>query len=66
MPDIYPCPCCGENTLTQPAPGSFEICDKCNWEDDDLQFHDPDLEGGANMLSLNQARMRYKLETDNL
>jgi hypothetical protein len=33
-------------------PGSFEICDICNWEDDRLQLQNPFLAGGANRESL--------------
>ncbi|NLK46035.1 MAG: hypothetical protein GX297_05205 [Treponema sp.] len=29
----YPCPCCGNRTLSQPDYGSFEICPVCYWED---------------------------------
>lgn len=55
----YPCPCCGSEVLEGPSPGSYEICPVCGWEDDDVQFREPDLEGGANEMSLNQARANY-------
>jgi len=52
------CMCCGNNTLT---PNSvYEICPICGWEDDDIQNDDPDFEGGANEMSLNQAKIAYK------
>ena len=38
----------------------FEICPVCNWEDDDVQFNNPDFRGGANKESLNEARENYK------
>lgn len=38
----------------------FDICDICSWEDDDLQFENPDYRGGANSVSLNEARKAYK------
>lgn len=39
--------------------GGYEICDVCNWEDDPVQSSDPDYAGGANELSLNQARKEW-------
>mgnify|MGYP003732721989 FL=1 len=41
-------------------PGTFEICPVCFWEDDGVQYEDPDYEGGANGISLNKARENYK------
>jgi hypothetical protein len=55
----YVCPCCGYLTADEPPPGTFNICAICGWEDDNVQFHDPDFEGGANIVSLNQARRNY-------
>ncbi len=55
-----PCPCCGRKVIEKP--GDFEICPICGWEDDPTQSQDPDFEGGANELSLNQARKKYKAE----
>lgn len=46
-------------TLDEAPPGTFEICKECWWEDDDAQFRDPDLRGGANAESLHEARARY-------
>jgi hypothetical protein len=53
---LYPCPCCEQNTLDEPPPGTFDICSRCGWEDDNVQFDDPDFRGGANAESLNEAR----------
>ncbi len=51
--NLFTCPCCGYKTLKEEPPGTFEICRICNWEDDDLQFDDPDsTEGANNGLSL--------------
>jgi hypothetical protein len=36
------------------------ICDVCYWQDDGLQLHDPNMEHGANVVSLSQARVNYK------
>jgi len=58
----YKCPCCGEYTLYEKPPGTYEICTICNWEDDEIQYNDPTYSGGANELCLNEARKRYKLQ----
>lgn len=55
----YPCPCCGFLTMTGPTRDTFDICPICWWEDDDVQYDDPNYEGGANEESLNQARANY-------
>ena len=55
----YMCPCCGHLTLSEKAPGSFEVCKVCGWEDDKAQYEDPELSGGANPLSLVDARRAY-------
>lgn len=57
--DKYTCPCCGYKTLDEPPPGSFDICPICYWEDDNLQFVDPDYAGGANRVSLRQAQETF-------
>ncbi len=48
----YTCPCCGYRTLDEEPPGTYDICEICFWEDDPVQFVDPDYEGGANTPSL--------------
>lgn len=50
----YKCPCCGIYTLSEER--CYEICLNCSWEDDPVQFEDPDFKGGANILSLNESR----------
>lgn len=54
----YQCPCCGNRTLKEQPPGTYEICPVCNWEDDEIQFNDPTYAGGANELCLNDARKK--------
>ena len=54
----HKCPCCGK--LTIEVIGDYEICEVCGWEDDPVQRKDKDFEGGANELSLNQARREWK------
>jgi hypothetical protein len=56
----YRCPCCGCKTLDEPPPHSFEVCDVCLWQDDGQQFDRPDLRGGANSVSLNEARANFR------
>ncbi|MCB9024787.1 MAG: hydrolase [Bdellovibrionaceae bacterium] len=56
----YACPCCENLTLEECPPGTFEICPVCGWEDDDTQFYNPDLVGGANSTSLNLAKLNFK------
>jgi hypothetical protein len=54
------CPCCDFRTLDEPPSGTFNICPICFWEDDNVQYDDPDYTGGANQVSLNQARKNYQ------
>ena len=37
----------------------FDICSVCGWEDDNVQFADPDFRGGANFFSLNEYRKTF-------
>jgi Cysteine-rich CPCC len=55
----FPCPCCGYLTLPERPPGSYEICEVCGWEDDNVQAEDPDFRGGANRDSLNEVRASF-------
>jgi anaerobic ribonucleoside-triphosphate reductase len=55
----YTCPCCGYKTLAEEPPGTYEICPICDWEDDVVQFDDPDYEGCANRLSLRQNQQKF-------
>ena len=41
----YACPCCCYLTLDEAPTGTYNICKVCFWEDDNVQFHDPDYEG---------------------
>jgi hypothetical protein len=58
----FACPCCGFLTLSQEPPGTYAICEVCFWEDDGVQFRDPDYRGGANKVSLTEARENFKVE----
>ena len=55
----FTCPCCGYKTLDEKPPGTFYICEICDWEDDNIQFDDPDYSGGANEVSLRQAQKNF-------
>ena len=57
--ELHPCPCCDQRTLHEASPGSFKICPVCGWEDDDAQFRDPTYAGGANAMSLADARRAF-------
>ena len=58
----YQCPCCNCLTLDEPpGEGSYDICSVCYWEDDPVQFKDENYAGGANHVSLKEARENYRL-----
>lgn len=52
------CPCCGYLTL-EDEPGHFDICPVCFWEDDPIQRDNDLYDGGANVVSLQEARRNY-------
>ena len=54
----FPCPCCGHVVFAD-APGSYDICPVCNWEDDIVQLRWPDFAGGANRPSLIEAQEAF-------
>jgi len=56
----FKCPCCENYTLLEKPPGTYEICSICNWEDDNVQCNDPNYHGGANKMSLNEAKKAFK------
>lgn len=37
-----------------------DICEVCFWQNDSVQLYDPDFSGGANIMSLNEARKAWK------
>ena len=57
-PTPHKCPVCEEYVFSDE--GDFDICPICNWENDAVQYDDPNYEGGANWVSLNQARDNFK------
>lgn len=58
---LFNCPCCGYRTLSER--GGFEICELCGWEDEFVDYPDPDeIAGGANGdYSLTEARNNFAL-----
>jgi hypothetical protein len=57
----FACPCCDFLTLEEAPTGTYAICEVCFWEDDNVQFRDPNYAGGANQVSLAQARNNFRL-----
>ena len=55
----YKCPCCGFYTFDEKSNGNYDICPVCFWEDDPIQLEDNEYEGGANRVSLVQARHNF-------
>ena len=58
--DKFQCYCCGYYTLSNKPDNTFQLCPVCFWEDDGVQSSDTDYVGGANTMSLNQARKNFK------
>lgn len=52
----FPCPCCGQLTLDEPD--AYEICSKCNWEDDGDEH--PWSISGPNHMSLWEGQLRWR------
>ena len=50
------CACCNNRTIED----VWDICPICNWQKDPVQEDDPDFWGGANDMSLNEAKEAYK------
>lgn len=53
----YVCKCCGCAVLD--SADEYEVCPVCCWEKDKTQERDPEYKGGANAVSLNEARKNY-------
>ena len=54
------CPVCGKYHFKNGIDGEYKFCRVCGWCNDKVQNKDPDFTGGANHMSLNQAREAYK------
>ncbi|MDR3976693.1 MAG: CPCC family cysteine-rich protein [Gemmiger sp.] len=55
MTETNICPVCGKAQLEY-----MEICPVCEWQNDLVQLRHPDWQGGANVMSLQQARKAYQ------
>ena len=53
----YVCKCCGCAALD--SADEYDICPVCFWKKDRTQESDPEYKGGANSVSLNEARKNY-------
>lgn len=53
----FQCPCCGSFELD--SDDEYEVCPVCFWERDRVQENDPGYAGGANKMSLSEARENY-------
>ncbi len=58
---LYPCPCCRFLTLPKEPPGTFDTCPVCYWVDDGRQYRNPSATGGANRVSLEEARKNFQI-----
>ena len=57
----FACQCCRFLTLEEDPWGSYEICEVCFWENNHVQFNDPTYRGGANKVSLLEARKNFEV-----
>ncbi|MGN1134738.1 MAG: CPCC family cysteine-rich protein [Oscillospiraceae bacterium] len=53
----YVCKCCGNAAMN--SADEYDICPVCFWERDLYQEREPDAAGGANKVSLNEAKRNY-------
>ena len=51
------CPVCGQYDFEED--NDFDVCEVCGWENDGVQLDDPEYSGGANSMSLNEARAAF-------
>ena len=58
MEEKHVCPVCGKYLFE--TWNDMDICDVCDWCNDGVQERDPDYRGGANRMSLNEAREAYR------
>lgn len=49
------CPCCGKTAVNE-----YDVCPVCRWENDPIQLQYPNLGGGANQMTLAEAKKAYQ------
>ena len=54
------CVCCGNLEVPKGEDRLYYICNNCGWENDEIQNDKPNYSGGANKMSLNEAKKAYK------
>jgi Cysteine-rich CPCC len=59
MDPPFPCACCGCLVFPEP-PGSFNICEVCNWEDDAAELEWPTTVRGANGRTLVESQRVFR------
>jgi hypothetical protein len=60
--ELKKCACCGKKTLE--AGISYDYCPVCGWQDDSIQNNDTAYVGGANFISLDQAKKAFAAGMD--
>lgn len=50
------CKICGKSEIEH----EFQVCKVCGWEDDEIQYENPDYIGGANDMSFNMYQNFWK------
>lgn len=58
MVEVHKCPVCNKYTFEEW--NSFDICEVCGWQDNAVQQNNPSYCGGANLMSLNEAKKAYR------
>jgi len=58
----YPCPCCEFDTFEGDNEEAilFEYCAICFWQYDPVMHDKSDMTGGANKVSLDEAKVNYQ------
>ena len=54
----FKCVCCGNYSIAEKI--TSEVCPVCGWMVDEYQEDHADRRGGANRMSLNEARAAYR------
>jgi len=60
--ELKKCACCGKETLGVGI--TYDYCPVCGWQDDPIQNNDTDYVGGANFISLDQAKKAFAIGID--